>query len=177
MTNAGRSNEAQTFTYIPDSGTAALSKRTPILIKRSHFYCRAENIDPWVFQIFPSVDNSESQAVKTEEPSLLEPCIFDSQPKSISSEQSDCSGQSSKRQEDTPMEVSSNQTPTDIFKVAFLSFRRMESPHSTSIGVDIILLLFAGPSGPFGLSPADPGTQLQSSFRRRVISESTASTA
>lgn len=27
MTNAGRSNEAQTFTYIPDSGTAVLSKR------------------------------------------------------------------------------------------------------------------------------------------------------
>uniref|UniRef100_H3C5H5 Nuclear factor of activated T-cells 5 n=1 Tax=Tetraodon nigroviridis TaxID=99883 RepID=H3C5H5_TETNG len=81
MTNAGRSNEAQTFTYVPDS-----------------------------------VDNSESQAVKTEEPSLLEPCIFDGQPKSISSEQSDCSSQSSKRQEDTPMEVSSNQTPTDIFK-------------------------------------------------------------
>lgn len=26
MTNAGRSNEAQTFTYIPDSGTAHASK-------------------------------------------------------------------------------------------------------------------------------------------------------
>lgn len=50
----------------------------------------------------------------------MEPCIFDGQPKSISSEQSDCSGQSSKRQEDTPMEVSSNQTPTDIFKVTFI---------------------------------------------------------
>lgn len=71
-----------------------------------------------VFQILPSVDNSESQAVKTEEPSLLENCIFNGQPKSMSSEQSDCSGQSSKRQEDTPMEVSSNQTPSDIFKVA-----------------------------------------------------------
>ncbi|TWW76454.1 Nuclear factor of activated T-cells 5 [Takifugu flavidus] len=81
MTNAGRSHEAQTFTYIPDT-----------------------------------VDSSESQTVKTEEPSLLEPCIFDGQPKSISSEQSDCSGQPSKRQEDTPMEVSSNQPPTDVFK-------------------------------------------------------------
>lgn len=44
MTNAGRSNEAQTFTYIPDSGTAVRSKRPPIP-KLSHFYCEAENID------------------------------------------------------------------------------------------------------------------------------------
>lgn len=117
MTNAGRSNEAQTFTYIPDSGTTVLSKRPPIP-ERSHFYFEAESIDLGCFKILPSVDNSESQAVKTEEPSLLEPCIFDGQPKSISSEQSDCLGPSSKRQEDTPMEVSSNQTPTDIFKVA-----------------------------------------------------------
>lgn len=53
MTNAGRSNEAQTFTYVPDSGTAALSKRTPILIKLSHFYCRAENIDLGCFKCSP----------------------------------------------------------------------------------------------------------------------------
>lgn len=114
MTNAGRSNEAQTFAYLPDSGATALPERP----KLSRFYREPENVDLVCFQILPSVDNSESQAVKTEEPSLLEPCLFDGQPKSMSPEQSDCSGQSSKRQEDTPMEVSSNQTPADIFKVA-----------------------------------------------------------
>ncbi|XP_039988426.1 nuclear factor of activated T-cells 5a isoform X2 [Xiphias gladius] len=73
MTNAGRSHDAQPFTYTPDS-------------------------------------------VKTEGPSLVKTCIFDGQVKSISSERSDCSGQSSKRQEDTPMEVSSNPPSTDVFK-------------------------------------------------------------
>uniref|UniRef100_A0A3Q3IUF5 Nuclear factor of activated T-cells 5 n=1 Tax=Monopterus albus TaxID=43700 RepID=A0A3Q3IUF5_MONAL len=73
MTNAGRSHDAQPFTYTPDS-------------------------------------------VKTEGPSLATTCIFDGQMKSMSSERTDCSGQSSKRQEDTPMEVSSNAPPTDVFK-------------------------------------------------------------
>uniref|UniRef100_A0A3Q3WPQ1 Nuclear factor of activated T-cells 5 n=1 Tax=Mola mola TaxID=94237 RepID=A0A3Q3WPQ1_MOLML len=81
MTNAGRSHEAQTFTYVPDSA-----------------------------------DNSNVRTVKTEGTSLLKPCIFDDQLKSISSERSDCVDQSSKRQEDTPMEVSSNPPSTDIFK-------------------------------------------------------------
>uniref|UniRef100_A0AAQ5WWS1 Nuclear factor of activated T-cells 5 n=1 Tax=Amphiprion ocellaris TaxID=80972 RepID=A0AAQ5WWS1_AMPOC len=72
MTNAGRSHEAQPFTYTPES-------------------------------------------VKTESPSLVTTCIFDGQIKSMSSERTDCTGQPSKR-EDTPMEVSSNPPPTDIFK-------------------------------------------------------------
>lgn len=50
---------------------------------------------------------------------MLEPCVFDGQLKSISSEQNDCPVQSSKRQEDTPMEVSSNLPPTDVFKVRY----------------------------------------------------------
>lgn len=55
---------------------------------------------------------------------MLEPCVFDGQLKSISSEQSDCPSQSSKRQEDTPMEVSSNPPPTDVFKVRYYMFSR-----------------------------------------------------
>uniref|UniRef100_A0A3B3VDB2 Nuclear factor of activated T-cells 5 n=1 Tax=Poecilia latipinna TaxID=48699 RepID=A0A3B3VDB2_9TELE len=81
MTNAGRSHEAQAFTYTPESA-----------------------------------DSSSGQTVKTEGASLVNTCIFDGQIKSVSSEQSDCSGQPSKRQEDTPMEVSSNPQPTDVFK-------------------------------------------------------------
>lgn len=77
-----------------------------------------------VFPILPSADNSNVRTVKTEGPSLVKPCIFDGQLKSISSERSDCSGQSSKRQEDTPMEVSSNPPPTDVFKVVYQSFSR-----------------------------------------------------
>lgn len=126
MTNAGRSHEAQTFTYVPDTGTDVLSKRPPSS-KCSNFHCTADIDCSPVFHP-PSVDSSESQTVKTEEPSLLEPCIFDGQPKSISSEQSDCSGQPSKRQEDTPMEVSSNQPPTDVFKVAYHQFSGQKVP-------------------------------------------------
>ncbi|XP_047202135.1 nuclear factor of activated T-cells 5a [Girardinichthys multiradiatus] len=81
MTNAGRSHEAQPFTYTPESA-----------------------------------DNSNVQTVKTEGTSLVNTCIFDGQIKSLSSEQNDCSNQPSKRQEDTPMEVSSNPQPTDVFK-------------------------------------------------------------
>uniref|UniRef100_A0AAQ5XK36 Nuclear factor of activated T-cells 5 n=1 Tax=Amphiprion ocellaris TaxID=80972 RepID=A0AAQ5XK36_AMPOC len=80
MTNAGRSHEAQPFTYTPESA-----------------------------------DNSNIRTVKTESPSLVTTCIFDGQIKSMSSERTDCTGQPSKR-EDTPMEVSSNPPPTDIFK-------------------------------------------------------------
>ncbi|XP_029008552.1 nuclear factor of activated T-cells 5a isoform X2 [Betta splendens] len=80
MTNAGRSHEAQPFTYTPDSG-----------------------------------DNSNIQTVKTEGSSLVEACLFDGQMKSMSAERTECSAQSSK-QEDTPMEVSSNPPPTDVFK-------------------------------------------------------------
>ncbi|TDH09668.1 hypothetical protein EPR50_G00089950 [Perca flavescens] len=81
MTNAGRSHDAQPFTYTPDSA-----------------------------------DNSNVQTVKTEGPSLVKTCIFDGQIKSISPEQTDSSAPPSKRQEDTPMEVSSNPPPTDVFK-------------------------------------------------------------
>ncbi|TMS05256.1 Nuclear factor of activated T-cells 5 [Larimichthys crocea] len=81
MTNAGRSHDAQTFTYTPDSA-----------------------------------DNSNVRTVKTEGPSLVKTCIFDGQIKSLSSERTDCSSQPSKRQEDTPMEVSSNPPATDVFK-------------------------------------------------------------
>lgn len=128
VTNAGRSHEAQTFTYVPDTGTAVLSKRPP-RPNSSHFCAEPIQTAQFVFSTPPSGDNSESQMVKTEEPSLLEPCIFDRQPKSISSEQSDCSGQSSKRQEDTPMEVSSTQTPTDVFKVRYYQFRGKKCLH------------------------------------------------
>ncbi|KAM9754357.1 nuclear factor of activated T-cells 5a isoform 1-T1 [Menidia menidia] len=83
MTNAGRSHDAQTFTYTPDTA-----------------------------------DNSNIQTVKTEGPSLVKTCIFDEQIKSMSSEQNDCSDQPSKRQEDTPMEVSSNPQPADVFKTS-----------------------------------------------------------
>uniref|UniRef100_A0A3Q3LL82 Nuclear factor of activated T-cells 5 n=1 Tax=Mastacembelus armatus TaxID=205130 RepID=A0A3Q3LL82_9TELE len=81
MTNAGRSHDAQPFTYTPDSA-----------------------------------DSSNVQTVKTEGTSLVKTCIFEGQMKSMSSEQDDCSSQSSKRQEDTPMEVSSNPPSTDVFK-------------------------------------------------------------
>ncbi|XP_067358892.1 nuclear factor of activated T-cells 5-like isoform X2 [Channa argus] len=81
MTNAGRSHDAQPFTYTPDSG-----------------------------------DKSNVRTVKTEGPSLVKTCIFDGQIKNMSSERTDCSDQPSKRQEDTPMEVSSNPPPTDVFK-------------------------------------------------------------
>ncbi|XP_017261477.1 nuclear factor of activated T-cells 5 isoform X2 [Kryptolebias marmoratus] len=81
MTNAGRSHEAQPFTYTPEPA-----------------------------------DNLNVQTIKTEAPSLVETCIFDGQIKTLSPEQTDCSGQPSKRQEDTPMEVSSNPPPTDVFK-------------------------------------------------------------
>uniref|UniRef100_A0A4W6DPY1 Nuclear factor of activated T-cells 5 n=1 Tax=Lates calcarifer TaxID=8187 RepID=A0A4W6DPY1_LATCA len=81
MTNAGRSHDAQPFTYTPDSA-----------------------------------DNSNVRTVKTEGSSLVKTCIFDGQMKSMSSERTDCSGQPSKRQEDTPMEVSSNPPSTDVFK-------------------------------------------------------------
>ncbi|XP_068595451.1 nuclear factor of activated T-cells 5-like [Brachionichthys hirsutus] len=81
MTNAGRSHEAQTFTYTPDTD-----------------------------------DNESVQSVKTEGPSLVKTCIFDGQLNSISSEGTDCSGQPSKRQEHTPMEVSSNPPSTAVFK-------------------------------------------------------------
>ncbi|XP_044213223.1 nuclear factor of activated T-cells 5a isoform X3 [Thunnus albacares] len=81
MTNAGRSHDAQPFTYTPDSA-----------------------------------DNSNVRTVKTEGPSLVKTCIFDGQIKSMSSDQTDCSSQPSKRQEDTPMEVSSNPPAADVFK-------------------------------------------------------------
>ncbi|XP_074533064.1 nuclear factor of activated T-cells 5a [Halichoeres trimaculatus] len=79
MTNAGRSHDAQPFTYTPDQA-----------------------------------DNLNVRTVKTEQPSLVETCVFDGQIKS--SERADCSGQPCKRQEDTPMEVSSNTQQTDVFK-------------------------------------------------------------
>ncbi|KAM7002679.1 nuclear factor of activated T-cells 5a [Tautogolabrus adspersus] len=85
MTNAGRSHDAQPFTYTPDSVTAT-----------------------------SSADNSNVRTVKLEEPSLVQTCVFDGQIKS--SEQAACSGQPSKRQEDTPMEVSSNPPPAEVFK-------------------------------------------------------------
>uniref|UniRef100_A0A8C3A4T1 Nuclear factor of activated T-cells 5 n=1 Tax=Cyclopterus lumpus TaxID=8103 RepID=A0A8C3A4T1_CYCLU len=81
MTNAGRSHDAQPFTYTPDSA-----------------------------------DNSNVRTVKTEGPSMVKTCIFDGQIKSLSSEQTDSSAAPSKRQEDTPMEVSSNPPCTDVFK-------------------------------------------------------------
>ncbi|XP_077597971.1 nuclear factor of activated T-cells 5a isoform X2 [Stigmatopora nigra] len=79
MTNAGKSHEAQTFTYTPDT------------------------------------DTTDVQKVKTEEPSFTT-CLYDSQIQSVSSDQTDYSGQPIKRQEDTPMEVSSNPQSTNVFK-------------------------------------------------------------
>uniref|UniRef100_A0A3P8V2Z0 Nuclear factor of activated T-cells 5 n=1 Tax=Cynoglossus semilaevis TaxID=244447 RepID=A0A3P8V2Z0_CYNSE len=80
MTNAGKSHDAQPFTYTPDTA-----------------------------------DNSNVQSVKSEGPSLVKTCIFDGQMKSLSTEQTDCSGQPCK-QEDTPMEVSNNPSLTDVYK-------------------------------------------------------------
>uniref|UniRef100_A0A673A831 Nuclear factor of activated T-cells 5 n=1 Tax=Sphaeramia orbicularis TaxID=375764 RepID=A0A673A831_9TELE len=81
MTNAGRSHDAQPFTYTPDSA-----------------------------------DNPLIRTVKTEAPTLVKTCIFNEQLKSLSSDRTDCTAQPSKRQEDTPMEVSSNPPPADVFK-------------------------------------------------------------
>lgn len=80
----------------------------------------------------PSGDNSNVRTVKIEGPSLVETCIFDGQMKSMSAERTDCSGQPSKRQEDTPMEVSSNPPPTDVFKVTFFLKKEREFKLSTS---------------------------------------------
>lgn len=66
-------------------------------------------------------DNSNVQSVKSEGPSLVKTCIFDGQMKSLSTEQTDCSGQPCK-QEDTPMEVSNNPSLTDVYKVRFNLF-------------------------------------------------------
>lgn len=74
----------------------------------------------------PSAENSNVQAVKTEGPSPIKPCMFEGHLKTLSSERSDCTGQSSKRQEDTPMEVSSNPPPVDVFKVKIHSFYSVE---------------------------------------------------
>ncbi|XP_061825147.1 nuclear factor of activated T-cells 5a isoform X3 [Nerophis lumbriciformis] len=79
MTNAGKSHEAQTFTYTPDSA-----------------------------------DDADNRTVKTEATSFTT-CIFNSPIKS-GSDQTECSGQPTKREEDTPMEVSSNQPPSNVFK-------------------------------------------------------------
>uniref|UniRef100_I3KC49 Nuclear factor of activated T-cells 5 n=1 Tax=Oreochromis niloticus TaxID=8128 RepID=I3KC49_ORENI len=81
MTNAGRSHEAQPFTYTPDSA-----------------------------------DNSNVLTVKTEGISMVKTCLFDTPIKSMPSEQTEISDQTSKRQEDTPMEVSSNPPSTEVFK-------------------------------------------------------------
>ncbi|XP_034032578.1 nuclear factor of activated T-cells 5-like isoform X2 [Thalassophryne amazonica] len=83
MTNAGKSHDAQSFTYTPDSA-----------------------------------DNTVVMAVKSEGPSSVKSCVFDSQIKSVTPDQTDCSGQPSKRQEDMPMEVSSNPPPTSVFKAS-----------------------------------------------------------
>ncbi|XP_056137857.1 nuclear factor of activated T-cells 5a [Lampris incognitus] len=81
MTNAGRSHDAQPFTYTPDSAA-----------------------------------NSLGLTVKTEGASLVKTCLFEGQIKSIASDSLDSSGQPSKPQEVTPMEVSSNPPPADVFK-------------------------------------------------------------
>lgn len=80
-----------------------------------------------MFSLLPSADNSNVRTVKTEGSSLVKTCIFDGQMKSMSSERTDCSGQPSKRQEDTPMEVSSNPPSTDVFKVRYNSFSRKKN--------------------------------------------------
>lgn len=51
--------------------------------------------------------------------------MFEGHLKTMSPEQSDCMSQSSKRQEDTPMEVSSN-PPVNVFKVNIYSLHREE---------------------------------------------------
>ncbi|KAM4618977.1 nuclear factor of activated T-cells 5a [Polymixia lowei] len=79
MTNAGKSHDAQPFTYTPDS-----------------------------------VDKSLGLAIKTEGASLVKTCLFDDQIKSMTSDPADATGPPSKRQEVTPMEVSSNPPPTDF---------------------------------------------------------------
>lgn len=62
-----------------------------------------------------SADNSNVLTVKTEGMSLVKTCLFDSP---IKSEQTEGSDQTSRRQEDTPMEVSSNPPSTEVFKTS-----------------------------------------------------------
>lgn len=50
---------------------------------------------------------------------MVKTCLFDTPIKSMPSEQTEISDQTSKRQEDTPMEVSSNPPSTEVFKVRY----------------------------------------------------------
>lgn len=119
MTNAGRSHEAQTFTYLPDIG---IGHENVILIvmqvKCIEFHSQHDIV-------FLTSAEKNVQPVKTEAPSAVKPCMFEGHLKAMSPEQSDCLSQSSKRQEDTPMEVSSN-PPVTVFKVNVYSLHRVE---------------------------------------------------
>ncbi|KAL4005888.1 hypothetical protein ACER0C_005601 [Sarotherodon galilaeus] len=73
--------------------------------------------EPQPFTYTPdSADNSNVLTVKTEGISMVKTCLFDTPIKSMPSEQTEVSDQTSKRQEDTPMEVSSNPPSTEVFK-------------------------------------------------------------
>lgn len=56
-------------------------------------------------------------SVKTEGSSLAKACIFQDQIKSLASDPAQSAGELVKRQEVTPMEVSSNNPSTALFKV------------------------------------------------------------
>lgn len=115
-----------------------------------------------VVLISPSADNSNVRTVKTEGPSLVKTCIFDGQIKSLSSERTDCSSQPSKRQEDTPMEVSSNPPATDVFKVSQQTFSRKRNQNiyfRIVVGNIFVFSLSLALLWPSRLSAADPGAQ------------------
>jgi len=125
MTNAGRSHDAQPFTYTPDSGTAVtadvFTERCLKCQKSSSTSQKNLNHKNRCF-LLHTADKSNVQTVKTEGPSMVKTCKFDGQIKSLSSEQTDGSAAPSKRLEDTPMEVSSNPPCTNVFKVRSHSF-------------------------------------------------------
>lgn len=73
--------------------------------------------------LFLTSADKNVQTVKTEAPPAVKPCMFEGHLKTLSPEQS--MGQSSKRQEDTPMEVSSN-PPVNVFKVNIYSHHKEE---------------------------------------------------
>ena len=83
--------------------------------------------------VFSSGDNSLGLAVKTEGASLVKTCLFDDQLKTMAADPADSTSQPSKRQEVTPMEVSSNPPPTDVFKVQTLFVITKGVIHKTCI--------------------------------------------
>jgi hypothetical protein len=71
----------------------------------------------WFLFFKPTVDSKKLLAIKTEGTLKANACLFEGHLKSMTPEQTETSGQPPKPQEITPMEVTSNPTQTDVFKV------------------------------------------------------------